>query len=235
MSFTYSDNSYNGESPLVSSLPSLVSITTSLPAYGSSRKEDNDAFDSIYYNPPVEKPRFPTTPPPPSPSYHPKTPDYIQNPQPLPPVPTPARSPIHVPTPLPHPWTPPTTIPAYVEPEVGPAFTWPPPPMTKYTARGPNMMLANTYTKHLAFLDQQETQAHQGVQIALVYRRAPPPPNQDLYIPRTIDFNGPLPTNNVKAKVDKVVKLAEIPGPSWDKWNKFTGSQQLAFQEKYWA
>ncbi|KDQ51909.1 hypothetical protein JAAARDRAFT_198784 [Jaapia argillacea MUCL 33604] len=285
MSSNYSDNGCNGESPLVSSLPSLLSVTTSLPTYGSSCKEDNDVFDSIYYNPPEEvkreplSPRIPTpfppriptpiTTSPSTPLTEPPTPNNLwlgakfrASYNPLPSVPTPARSPIHVPTPPPRPWTPPTVVPAYVEPEVGPAFTWPPPPLTKYITRGPNMTLANTYTKHLTFLDQQETQARQGVQaalelwmswarqreqhlntsarrdwpqIALVYRRAPPPPNQDLYIPQTVDFNGPLPTNNAKPKVDKVAKLAEFPGPSWDEWNKFTGSQQLAFQEKYWA
>ncbi|KDQ53688.1 hypothetical protein JAAARDRAFT_197146 [Jaapia argillacea MUCL 33604] len=272
MSSTYSDNGCNGESPVVLSLPSLLSITNSLPTYGSSHREDNIAFDSIYYNPPVEvkkeplSPRIPTLLPPPvtnkvtcrtespvttslsTPLTKPPTPDnlwlgakFCASYNLLPPAPTPARSPIHVPTPPPRPWMPPAVVPAYVKPEVGPAFTWPPPPLTKYTAKGPNMMLANAYTKHLAFLDQQETQARQGVQaalelwmswarqweqhlntsagqdwpqVALIYRRAPPPLNQDLYIPRTVDFNGPLPTNNAKPKTNTVAKLMEFPGPS---------------------
>ncbi|KDQ62871.1 hypothetical protein JAAARDRAFT_188516 [Jaapia argillacea MUCL 33604] len=345
MSSTYSNNGYNGESPLIMSLPDLVPSTNSLPPYGSSRKEDNDSFDSIYYNPPAEvkreplSPRIPTplpphiptpianhkankslttmspstpltepptldnlwfstsfrasynvwgntinnhkspSPSPPlirqsgrvlsikcwncnSPSYHPETPDYIRNPQPLPPVPTPTRSPVPIPTPPPRPWTPPTVIPAYVEPEVGLTFTWPPPPLQRMTARGPNGLLASAHAKHLDFLNEKEIQACHGVQaalelwmtwarlreqhvnartgrdfpqIALVYRQAPPPPNNNLYIPRTVNFDGPLPTNNIRADIKEPIQLPELPGPSWDQWNKFTGSQQLAFQEKYWA
>ncbi|KDQ52848.1 hypothetical protein JAAARDRAFT_197919 [Jaapia argillacea MUCL 33604] len=271
MSSTYSDNGYNGESPLVSSLPSLVSITTSLPVYGLSRKEDNDAFDSIYYNPPAEVKREPLSP---------------RIPTPLPPpivnkVTCRTKSPVTTSpsTPLTEPPTPDnlwlganfrasyniwgnTVNNPYVEPEVGPAFTWPPPPLMKYIAKNPNMMLGNAYAKHLAFLDQQETQAHQGVQaalelwmswarrreqhvnmnanrdwlqVALVFQRAPPPLNQDLYIPRTIDFNGPLLSTSAKPSTNGVTKLTEFPGPSWDERNKLTGSQKLAFQEKYWA
>ncbi|KDQ51873.1 hypothetical protein JAAARDRAFT_198747 [Jaapia argillacea MUCL 33604] len=321
MSITYSDNGYNGESPLVMSLPDLIPSTTSLPPYGSSCKEDNDDFDSIYYNPPVKVKREPLSPriltplsphiPTPIANYKttgktessitssPSTPlteppalgnlwlgtnfrasynvwgNTINNhksPSPSPPplhrsgrIPSTkcwnSRSPVPVPTPSPCPWTPPAVIPAYVEPEVGPAFTWPPPPLKKFIAQGPNMMLAGAYSKHLEFLNQQETHACQGVQVALelwmswarmreqhfnitvgrdwpqvalVYRRAPPPPNQDLYIPQMINFNGPLPSNNIQATSSKI-RLAEMPGPSWDEWNKFTGSQKLAFQEKYWA
>ncbi|KDQ53101.1 hypothetical protein JAAARDRAFT_197597 [Jaapia argillacea MUCL 33604] len=44
------------------SLPDLVPSTNLLPPYGSSRKEDNDNFNSIYYNPLTEVKREPLSP-----------------------------------------------------------------------------------------------------------------------------------------------------------------------------
>ncbi|KDQ49626.1 hypothetical protein JAAARDRAFT_200683 [Jaapia argillacea MUCL 33604] len=326
MSSTYSDNGYNGKSPLIMSLPDLVPSTTLLPPYGSSCKEDNNDFNSIYYNPPVEVKREPLSPriltplpphiPTPITNYRTtcKTESLVTTSpstlltEPLtlenlwlganfrasynvvfhrPNVGTVTGSdmkneivlvlvssdlvlthvlqrnlvspPLHcliVPPIIPKPLTTSETH------NLFPGFPLPLDPLS--LSQHPHLVLGPLLLSFQPMSNQNlrpQYDARQGVQaalelwmswaqmreqhlnitirqdwpqVALVYRRAPPPPNQDLYIPQTINFDSPLPSNNIRATSSRI-QLAEMPGPSWDEWNKFTGSQKLTFQEKYWA